>query len=192
MVDTVDDDQTSVWSWSSPGLQKFWNPNRSARDVIDIIGTCVRQSQIVTKTNDSSFSSKVYQKLIIFLILCSLWIGSKCIWVGKKAKTCLSKFVIKFIVFVFLLIMNLLSFHASSRLILHAEVSYIIDIACHWSFFFSIITSFSYFLDRQNPDFFPFSNSQFFVNRTHSTLITGLKHAISPYFGIGWVLFYNI
>ena len=28
-----------------------------------------------------------------------------------------------------------MSFHESSRLILHAEVSYIIDIACHWSFF---------------------------------------------------------
>ena len=26
---------------------------------------------------------------------------------------------------------------------------------------------------------------------THSTVITGLKHVISPYFGIVWVLFYN-
>ena len=93
-----------------------------------------------------------------------------------------------------------MSFHASSRLIqvnlLHAEVSYIIDIACHWSFFFSNITSFSYFLDRQNPDFFPFSNSQFLPNRTRLTyvhqccgLISGLKHAIGPYCGIVWVLF---
>ena len=31
---------------------------RSIDDVIDVIGTCVRQFQIVTKTNDSSFSSK--------------------------------------------------------------------------------------------------------------------------------------
>ena len=63
-----------------------------------------------------------------------------------------------------------MSFHASSRLILHAEVSYIIDIACHWSFF-SNITSFSYFLDRQNPDFFPFSNSQFLRTGTHRTYV---------------------
>ena len=27
---------------------------------------------------------------------------------------------------------------------------------------------------------------------TRSTLITGLKHAVSSYFGIVWVLFYNI
>ena len=57
---------------------------------------------------------------------------------GKKAKTCLWKFDIKFLVFVDF---NLVSFHASSRIIqvnLHAEVSYIIDIACHWSFFSNI------------------------------------------------------
>ena len=56
---------------------------------------------------------------------------------GKKAKTCLSKVDIKFLVFVYF---NLVSFHASSHLIqvnrLHAEVSYIIDIACHFFFFF--------------------------------------------------------
>ena len=40
-------------SYCTPGLQKFWNPNRSAR-----LRTWVRQSQIVTKTNDSSFSYK--------------------------------------------------------------------------------------------------------------------------------------
>ena len=31
---------------------------RSTDDVIDVIGTWARQAQIVTKTNDSSFSSK--------------------------------------------------------------------------------------------------------------------------------------
>ena len=63
-----------------------------------------------------------------------------------------------------------MSFHASSRLILHAEVSYMIDIACHWSFFPNI-TSFSYFLNRQNPDFFPFSNSQFLWTGTRQTYV---------------------
>ena len=94
---------------------------------------------------------------------------------------------------------NLVSFHASLRLILHADVSYIIDIACHWCFFFSNITSFSYFLDRQNPDFFSIFQLPIFAEPVpvelmfaHSTLITGLKHDISPYFGIVLVLFYNI
>ena len=32
--------------------------SKSVRSTDDIIGTCVRQSQIVTKTNDASFSSK--------------------------------------------------------------------------------------------------------------------------------------
>ena len=94
--------------------------------------------------------------------------------------------------------LNLVSFHALSRLILHADVSYIIDIACHWSYFSNII-SFSYFLDRQNPDFFSIYQLPIFAEPvpvelmfTHSTVTTGLKHAISPYFGIVWVLFYNI
>ena len=39
---------------------------RSTDDVIDVIRTRVRQSQIVTKT--LHFHPKVYQKLIIFLI----------------------------------------------------------------------------------------------------------------------------
>ena len=83
---------------------------------------------------------------------------------GKKAKTCLSSLTLNFkCLFTF----NLVSFHASSRLIklnlLHAEVSYIINIACHW-IFFSNISSFSYFLDGQNPDFFPFSESLFLCN----------------------------
>ena len=71
---------------------------RSTNDVIDVIWTCVRQSQIVTKTNDSSFSSKSVSE--IDFSNTRLWIGPKRIWVGKKAKTCLSKFDIKFLVFV--------------------------------------------------------------------------------------------
>ena len=39
---------------------------RSTDDVIDVIGTCVRQSQIVTKTNDSSFSSKSVSEIDYF------------------------------------------------------------------------------------------------------------------------------
>ena len=39
---------------------------RSTDDVIDVIGTCVRQSQIVTKTNDSSFSSKSVSEIYYF------------------------------------------------------------------------------------------------------------------------------
>ena len=39
---------------------------RSNDDVIDVIGTCVRQSQIVTKTNDSSFSSKSASEIDYF------------------------------------------------------------------------------------------------------------------------------
>ena len=61
------------------------------------------------------------------------------------------------------------------------------------------ITSFSYFLERQNPDFYSIFQLPIFVERYHQTyvhqclaLITRLKHAISPYSGIVWVLFYNI
>ena len=81
-----------------------------------------------------------------------------------------------------------MSFHASSRLILHVDVSYIIDIACHWSFF-SNITSFSYFLGRQNPDFFSIFQLPIFAEPvpvelmfTHSTVITGLKQRYQPIF----------
>ena len=41
--------------------------------------------------------------------------------------------------------------------------------------FFSNITSFSYFLYRQNPDFFPFSNSQFLPNRYPSNLCSPIR-----------------
>ena len=144
------------------------------------------------------FHTKVYQKLIIYLILCSLWIvelaRSVYGW-GKRPKRVCQNLTLNFYC---LFTLNHVSFHASSRLILHADVSYIIDIACHWSYF-SNITSFSYFLDRQNPDFFSIFQLPIFAEPvpvelmfTHSTVITGLKHAISPYFGIVWVLFYNI
>ena len=38
----------------------------STDDVIGVIGTCVQQSQIVTKTNDSSFSSKSVSEIDYF------------------------------------------------------------------------------------------------------------------------------
>ena len=44
-----------------------------------------------------------------------------------------------------------------------------------WATCFSNITSFSYFLDRQNPDFFPFSNSQFLRNRYPSNLCSPIR-----------------
>ena len=39
---------------------------RSTDDVIDVIRTCIQQSQIVTKTNDSSFSSKSVSEIDYF------------------------------------------------------------------------------------------------------------------------------
>ena len=64
--------------------------------------------------------------------------------------------------------------------LLHAEISYIIDIACHWTFF-SNITSFSYFLERQNPVVFfsPFSSSQILPNCTVEFMFTIVR---------GWLL----
>ena len=40
--------------------------------------------------------------------------------------------------------------------------------------FFSNITSFSYFLEWQNPDFFPFSNIQFLLNCTIKLMFTNV------------------
>ena len=69
----------------------------------------------------------------------------------------------------------------------------IAGVACNWYClpeFFSNIISFSYFLDRQNPDFFLFQFPNFSepvlsnLRSPISTLITGLKHAVSPYFNI--------
>ena len=42
------------------------------------------------------FHPKVYQKLIIFLILCSLWIGPKRIWVGKRPKRVCQSLTLKY------------------------------------------------------------------------------------------------
>ena len=113
------------------------------------------------------FHPKVYQKLIIFLILCSLWIGPKRIWVGEKAKTCLSKFDIKFLVFVYFspcVISRIVTLNSACWCILHNRYCLPLE-------FFSNIISFSYFLDRQNPDFFPFSNSQFLQTGTRRTYV---------------------
>ena len=82
-------------------------------------------------------------------------------------------------------------------LILHADVSNIIDIACHWSFF-PILPVLATFWITETPNFFHFPTPIFAepvpveLMFTHSTLITGLKHAIRPYFGIVWMLYYNI
>ena len=38
--------------------------SKSVRSTDDVIGTCVRQSQIVTKTNDSSFSYKSVSEIV--------------------------------------------------------------------------------------------------------------------------------
>ena len=143
------------------------------------------------------FHPKVYQKLIIYLILCSLWIvelaRSVYRW-GKRPKRVCQSLTLNFsCLFTF----NLVSFHASSRLILHVDVSYIIDIACHWSFF-PILPVLATFWIAKTPIFFHFPTPIFAESVpvelmfNHSTVITGLKHAISPYFGIVWVLFYNI
>ena len=85
---------------------------------------------------------------------------------GEKAKTCLSKFDIKFLVFTF----NLVSFHASSRLILHADVSYIIDIACHWSFF-PILPVLATFWIAKTPIFFHFPTPNFCRTGTRRTYV---------------------
>ena len=80
--------------------------------------------------------------------------------------------------------------------LLHAEVSYIIHIACHWSSF-PMLQVLATFWIAKIPIFFPFSNSQILPNHTrrtyvHQLMFTGLKHAIGLYCGIVWELFYNI
>ena len=64
---------------------------------------------------------------------------------------------------------------------------------------FSNITSFSYFLEHQNPEFFPIFQLPIFVKPYRRTyihqcraLLTWLIHTISQYSSIVWVLFYNI
>ena len=91
---------------------KFQNPSmhgrateifksKSVHSTDDVIRTCVRQSQIVTKTNDSSFSSKSVSE--IDYISNTLWSLNwpEAYMGGKKAKTCLSKTDIKFLVFLY-------------------------------------------------------------------------------------------
>ena len=74
---------------------------RLTDDVIDVIQTCVRQSQIVTKTNDSSFSSKSVSEIDYFSNILESLNWPEAYMGGKKAKTWLSKFDIKFLVFVY-------------------------------------------------------------------------------------------
>ena len=63
MANSVDHDQT-VPSRATEILKS--KSVRSTNDIIDVIGTCVRQSQTVTKTNDSSFSSKSVSEIDYF------------------------------------------------------------------------------------------------------------------------------
>ena len=63
--------------------------SKSVRSTDDVIGTCVRQSQIVTKTNDSSFSYKSVSEIDYLsntLQSLNCWIGPKRIWVGGKGQ----------------------------------------------------------------------------------------------------------
>ena len=141
------------------------------------------------------FHTKVYQKLIIYLILCSLWIGPKRIWVGEKAKTCLSKFDIKFLVFVYFkpcVISRIVTLNSACWCILHNWYCLPLEL------FFPILPVLATFWIAKTLFFSIFQLPIFAepvpveLTFTHSTVITGLKHAISPYFGIVWVLFYNI
>ena len=64
-----------------------------------------------------------------------------------------------------------MSFHASSRLILHADVSYIIDIACHWSFFFSVLPVLATFWIAKTPILFHFPTPNFCRTGTRRTYV---------------------
>ena len=114
------------------------------------------------------FHPKVYQKLIIYLILCSLWIvelaRSVYGWGKRPKRVCQSLTLNFYCLFTF----NLVSFHASSRLILHADVSYIIDIACHWSFF-PILIVLAIFWIAKTPIFFYFPTPNFCRTGTRRT-----------------------
>ena len=52
--------------------------------------------------------------------------------------------------------------------LLHAKVSYIIDIHCH---FFSNIKCFNYFLEHQNPDFFSIFKLPIFAKPYRQTYV---------------------
>ena len=60
---------------------------------------------------------------------------------------------------------------------LHAEVSYRIDIACHWTF--PVLATFW----NAKPWFFPFSNSQFLPNHTIKFMFTNVRP---------WLLSWNV
>ena len=62
-------------------------------------------------------------------------------------------------------------FHASSRLILHVDVSYIIDIACHWSFVFPILPVLATFWIAKTPIFFHFPTPNFCRTGTRRTYV---------------------
>ena len=116
------------------------------------------------------FHPKVYQKLIIYLILCSLWIvelaRSVYGW-GKRPKRVCQSLTLNFLC---LFTFNLVSFHALSRLILHADVSYIIDIACHWSFF-PILQVLATFWIAKTPIFSHFPPPNFCRTGTRPTYV---------------------
>ena len=63
--------------------------------------------------------------------------------------------------------------HDKNLNLLHAEVSYIIDIACHWTFF-PILPVLATFWNAKTTIFFPFSNSQFLLNRTVELMFTNV------------------
>ena len=67
--------------------------------------------------------------------------------------------------------------------LLHAEVSFMIDIACHWTIF-SNITSFNYFLECQNPDFFhfPTPNFRFLVPSNLCSSMSGLDNSVKTHY----------
>ena len=74
--------------------------SKSVCSTDDVIPTCVH-SQIVMKTNDSSFSSKSVSEIDYFSNTLQSLNWPEAYMGGKKAKMCLSKFDIKFIVFVY-------------------------------------------------------------------------------------------
>ena len=82
--------------------------------------------------------------------------------------------------------------------LLHAEVSYMIDTTCNWTFFFfPILPVLATFWNAKTPIFFFIFQLPIFVEPYRQTYVHQcwaliLKHPISPYSGIVWVLFYNI
>ena len=70
--------------------------SKSVRSLDDVIRTYVWQSQIAMKTNDSSFSSTSVSEIDHFSNTLYSLNWPEAFMGGKKAKTCLSKFDIKF------------------------------------------------------------------------------------------------